>query len=68
MPQQSKTVLSKTIRDWLDAMSDTTFLETICEPFEPTRGAPATLALADLIRPSAFLRRSPRRYTSHARY
>ena len=31
-------------------MMDTTTIEEICEPFQPARGAPATLALADLIR------------------
>jgi hypothetical protein len=34
----------------LDAMMDTKTLEEICEPFHPTRGAPPTLVLADLIR------------------
>jgi len=50
MQPKAKLSAPETVRDWLDAMTDSTSLESICEPFQPSRGAPAILALADLIR------------------
>jgi hypothetical protein len=50
MQPKAKLSAPATVRDWLDAMTDSTSLEAICEPFQPARGAPAILALADLIR------------------
>jgi hypothetical protein len=50
MQRIQKTNAPETVRHWLDAMIDTDTLEQTCEPFQPTRGAPPTLALPDLIR------------------
>lgn len=54
MQQKQKRNLPVIFNNWFDAFLNTTTLTQICEPFQPTRGAPPILPLPGLIRSCVY--------------